>query len=66
MTSKEFLKQNKVLLIQSVGTKINHLEQKVRWTEKNDPDFKGAQGRKNKIKELSIIMEWLESGVFND
>ncbi len=66
MTSKEFIKQNKVLLIQSVGTKINHLEQKVRCTEKNDPDFKGSQGRKNKIKELAIIIEWLESGVFND
>jgi len=66
MTYKEFIQQNKALLIQSVGTKINRLEQKVRWTEKNDHDFKGAQCRKNKIKELAIVLEWLENGTFED
>jgi hypothetical protein len=66
MTSKEFLQSNKQLLIGAVGTKINRLEQKVRWTEKNDPEFKGAQSRKNKIKELAILMEWLENGTFED
>jgi len=66
MTYKEFIQQNKALLIQSVGTKINRLAQKVRWTEKNAQDFKGAQGRKNKIKELAIVLEWLENGTFED
>ena len=66
MTSREFLEQNKALLIQSVGTKINRLEQKVRWTDKNDPDFKGAEGRKRKIKELAIVLDWLENGTFED
>jgi len=66
MSSKDFLDSNKALLIGAVGTKINRLEQKVRWTEKNDPDFKGAQGRKKKIKELAIVLEWLENGTFEN
>ena len=66
MTSKEFLESNRQLLIGAVGTKINRLEQKVRWTEKNDPDFKGQAGRKAKIKELAIVLDWLDNGVFED
>lgn len=66
MTSKEFLESNKQLLIGAVGTKINRLEQKVRWTDKNDPDFKGAEGRKRKIQELAVVLEWLENGTFED
>lgn len=66
MTSKEFLKANNDLLKGAVGTKINRLEQKVRWTEKNDPNFKGQENRKKKIKELAIILEWLDNGTFED
>lgn len=66
MTSREFLQANKDLLKGAVGTKINRLEQKVRWTEKNDPDFKGQEGRKRKIKELAIVLEWLDNGTFED
>jgi len=64
MTSNEFLSNNKQLLIGAVGTKINLLEQKVRNAERKAVNLSGIPGRKQKIKELAIVMEWLESGKF--
>ena len=74
MTSKEFLQSNKQLLIGAVGTKINLLEQKVRWERKpaqtsanqRKPNEKRINGRLKKIKELAIILEWLDNGTFED
>jgi len=66
MSSKDFLDSNKELLIGAVKTKISRLEQKQRWSAKNDPEYHGIPHRAKQIKDLAVTLEWLESGVFND
>ena len=64
MTSKEFLESNKKLLIGAVTTKISRLEQKQRWSAKNDPTYHGIHYREQQINDLAIVLEFLQYGTF--
>ena len=66
MSSKDFLNSNKALLIGAVKTKISRLEQKQRWSAKNDPTYPGIPYREQQIHDLAIVLEWLENGTFED
>lgn len=66
MTSKEFLESKKSLLIGAVKTKITRLEQKQRWSAKNDPTYGGIPYREQQIHDLAIVLEFLQYGTFED
>jgi hypothetical protein len=62
MTRQEFLTENNDLLIEAVYCKINRLEQKQRWSAKNEIDHPRVVHRADKLKQLAILLEWLENG----
>jgi hypothetical protein len=61
MTKQEFLEQNNDLLIGAVKCKIGKLEQKNRYNETKGYVPEITLFRKEKIKKLAILLEWLES-----
>ena len=63
MTSQEFLDANKDLLIGAILHKINRLEQKVRWSEKNEPGHERIEHRKEKIEKYKELLNQLENGI---
>ena len=62
MTKQEFLQASNDLLIEAVYCKINRLEQKQRWNEKNEIDHPRIGHRAEKLKQLAVLLEWLENG----
>jgi len=66
MSSKDFLQSNKTLLIGAVKTKILRLEQKQRWSAKNDPTYHGIPYREKQIHDLAIVLEFLQYGNFEN
>ena len=63
MIKQELLQENEDLLIHSVKVAIGKLEKKNRYNELNGkvPDITAF--RKEKIKKLAILLEWLENGM---
>ena len=61
MTRQELLQENRELLIQAVYCKINRLEQKQRWSAKNEIDHPRIGHRAEKLKEFAILLEWLKN-----
>jgi len=61
MTKQELLEEKNDLLIYSVKVAIGKLEKKNAYNERKELVPEITEYRKEKIKKLSILLEWLQN-----